>query len=170
MLVGSAKSAFRPSSAFAFDGHFRGGEYDYKYTISFPEMTEHSIGHFRGGRGKPRISRTFHRLPRTVGSASVPTGGRAALVGSAISVVICPSFHHAPGHLCLFLPGQRPPSVTSGTTLSEITVSINGLLPGGRGKPRKSRTFYPPPLLHQRKRVAQLPIARNNLAQGVSFH
>jgi hypothetical protein len=24
-----------------------------------PEMTEHSIGHFRGGRGKPRISRTF---------------------------------------------------------------------------------------------------------------
>src|ERR1035438_320648 len=41
----------------------------------------------RAGRGKPRISRTFHRLPRTVGSASVPTGDRAALVGSAKSLL-----------------------------------------------------------------------------------
>ena len=50
-----------------------------------PEMTNTSIGHFRGGRGKPRISRTFNRLPRAVGSASVPAGDRAALVGSAKS-------------------------------------------------------------------------------------
>ena len=31
----------------------------------------------------PKISRTFSRLPRAVGSASVPAGDRAALVGSA---------------------------------------------------------------------------------------
>src|SRR5450432_888231 len=37
---------------------------------------------------KPRISRTFNRLPRTVGSASVPAGDRAALVGSAKSKII----------------------------------------------------------------------------------
>src|ERR1035437_3419422 len=46
-------------------------------------MTNTTIGHFRGGRSKPRISRTFSRLPRAVGSASVPAGDRAALVGSA---------------------------------------------------------------------------------------
>src|ERR1035437_3596268 len=53
-----------------------------------PEMTNTSMGHFRGGRGKPRISRTFNRLPRAVGSASVPAGDRAALVGSAKPVII----------------------------------------------------------------------------------
>src|SRR5450432_2831834 len=37
---------------------------------------------------KPRISQTFNRLPRAVGSASVPTVDRAALVGSAKSKII----------------------------------------------------------------------------------
>ena len=54
-----------------------------------PEVTHTSIGSFPGRFGAiPELSRTFNRLPRAVGSASVPAGSRAALVGSAKSVII----------------------------------------------------------------------------------
>ena len=52
-----------------------------------PEVTIQHIGHFQGGRGKPRISWTFSRFLRAVGSASVPAGDRTALVGSAKSII-----------------------------------------------------------------------------------
>ena len=247
-------------------------------------MTEH-ITSGAAGASPAYPGRFNNRLPRTVGSASVPAGDRAALVGSAKSVVICLLFLRAPpisarlgisqspgsqcyssslpdrcsnswtfsiptemtiqlgsfpgrfeaspvypgrftasrersgrqafppvvalrlsvaqnllsyvvilnGPLtisvsCLFSPRSETPSVTSSDTLSEMTV-LQSVTSGRSGQ---ARTFSPLPasgrglaiprppasprrrngtsLLHQRKRVAQLPIARNNLAQGVSFH
>jgi len=59
--------------------------------IAGAEMTQYIKWSLPGRSGQARISRTsrtFNRLPRAVGSASVPAGDRAALVGSAKPVII----------------------------------------------------------------------------------
>src|ERR1035438_4729624 len=109
-----------------------------------PEMTEHSIGHFRVGRGKcPPYIPDVSPPPASgwVGKRSQPVN-RAALVGSAKS-----RCHMASSHLISFLTSGFLPSRHIDVNPPEMTEHFNRPLPGNSGSysktdpVRNDRTF-----------------------------
>src|ERR1039458_3500221 len=69
-------------------GHFRTIS-RFLWTLAVLRNNQHINLVISGAVGaSPVLSRTFNRLPRAVGAASVPAGDRAALVGSAKPLII----------------------------------------------------------------------------------
>jgi hypothetical protein len=124
----------------------------------YPEMTNTSIGHFRGGRGKPVYPGRLNRLPRAVGSASVPAGDRAALVGSAEPVIES-----------LYSSASGPSVSCAGSALASSTIPRESNF--SAISPRNARKHRIAPVRngaanHNRRVAPRYPVSPNSCGLG----